>query len=197
MKSRIALVVALGALAAAAPAGATPKEFFFNCTGAAPLQTINVNAYTWSDTAPAKSYQEGAGCGWLDPGALAGTAQPNPLYDAAFGGNYAGEVRQIDLTLYAPAFSPLTSDKTIDVVITSKGTQVYALDGIGATAEPGPDAAINKYTFTIPEIEGIDAGTTRRRSSSRSPTTTPTTSAAGWRAPRRSRPACGCTRSRT
>src|SRR4051812_2080703 len=98
MKRLMAGTLAVAAsLAITASAQAAPKTFWFNCTGAAPLQTIDVSGYSWSDTAPTKGVQDGAGCAFLDPGALAGTNQPNPFYDAGFGGDFSGEIRKAEM----------------------------------------------------------------------------------------------------
>lgn len=142
-------------LVAAAPAAAAPASFYFDCTGAAPLQTIDVESYSWSPTAPTASYQEGAGCGWLDPGGLSGTNQPNPFYDAAFGGGYAGEIRKLELTLYAP-LAPITT-KAIDLIVQVDGEEVAGVEGLTPAVGPGPDDAIASFTYTLSGID-VPAG---------------------------------------
>lgn len=151
------IALGLAALTLAAPAQATTRNFYFLCTGAAPLQTTNVTAYNWSATAPTKSYQEGAGCGWADP-FVKGTNQPNALYDAAFGGLYRGEIERIDLTLYAPGLSgnPLAAPKTIDVSVRVGGVEVAAFPKLEGTQDAGPNQGISKYTWTLDHL-GIKA----------------------------------------
>jgi hypothetical protein len=156
MKPLLAGLLAAASLAIAAPAQAAPQSFYFNCTGTLPLQTIDVESYSWSATAPTASYQEGAGCGWLDPGVLKGTNQPNPLYDAGFGGNYKGEVRKLELTLYAP-HAPITT-KAIDLIVTADGEEVANLANLTPVVGPGPDDAISSFTYTVTGLD-LPAGT--------------------------------------
>lgn len=147
---KIFLTVAVTAtLALAGTAHAAPASFWFNCSGAAPLQNlVTVDGYSWSDTAPTASYQSGAGCGWLDPGfPLTGANQPNELYDSAFGGDYKGEVRKLEFTLYAPS-APVTT-KVIGLGIMVDGEAAGAATGLTPVVGPGPDAAISSYTYTV------------------------------------------------
>lgn len=157
---KISFLAAAAALALAAPATAqeqtplgTPDPYYFECTGSAPVQTIDVETYSWSATPPADSFQTGAGCGWLDPGLVAGSAQPNPLYDAGFGGLFKGEVRQIDLTLYAAALNPLLTSKSIDVIVYVDGEEVANLSQLETAAQAGPADQVAKYTWTIPDLD--------------------------------------------
>ena len=152
-------LAAAAALITAAPAAAqdpaplgTPDAFYFDCTGTLPLQTIDVDTYSWSPTAPTASYQSGAGCGWADP-LLSGTAQPNPLYDAGFGGQYGGEIRQIELTLFAGDATSAVDGKTINADILVDGESVATFEEVSATDAGGPDAAIGKYTYTFSDLD--------------------------------------------
>jgi len=140
-------MAAASLLAFAAPAQAAPTSFWFDCTGTLPLQTVDVATYSWSDKPPAKSYQEGAGCGWLDPSGITGTNQPNPFYDAAFGGDYAGEVRKLELTLYAPV-TPATT-KAIDLKVTANGEEIALVEGVVPTVAAGPNDNIKALTYTV------------------------------------------------
>jgi hypothetical protein len=150
---RLLTVAAAAAfLTLAGTAQAEPKSFYFNCAGPLPLQTTNATTQTWSATAPTKSYQEGAGCGWLDP-PFKGTVQPNRLYDAAYGGDYAGEVRKLELSLYGPYDSTL-SNKTIDLIVTADGEEVANLEALApSSATPNTGAAnVAKYTYTVSDL---------------------------------------------
>jgi hypothetical protein len=141
-------LAAAAALATAATAQAAPQPFFFDCNETAPLQSVYVDDYTWSAEAPTASYQDGAGCGWLDPGfPFTGANQPNPLYDAGFGGDYAGEVRKLEFTLYAPT-APVTT-KTIDVAVVVDGSTVGTVTARKPVVGEGPDAAISSYTYSL------------------------------------------------
>lgn len=157
---KITFLAAAAALALAAPAMAqeqtplgAPDPYYFECTGTAPVQTIDIETYSWSATPPADSYRSGAGCGWLDPGVFTGTNQPNAFYDAAFGGEFTGDVRQIDLTLYSAAVNPLLTSKTIDVIVYVNDEEVANLTQLQATPQPGPADQVAKYTWTIPELD--------------------------------------------
>ena len=152
MRNLLAGMVTASLLAFAAPAQAAPTSFWFDCTGALPLQTYDVETYSWSATAPTKSYQEGAGCGWLDP-PFTGTAQPNPIYDASYGGGYTGEVRKLEMTLYAP-FVDGVSNKTIDLIITADGEEVANLADLApAPAVPSSTGGTAAFTYTV---SGLD-----------------------------------------
>ena len=141
-------LAAAASLAITASAHAAPKTFWFDCAGPAPLQTLVSDDPTWSETPPSGSVQDGSGCGWLDPGALQGSNQPNPLYDAAFGGTYKGEIDKAVITLYGPDV-PNVSEKTIDLQVLVDGEQAYTgtlTPAVGA----GPAQGIDSFTFTIP-----------------------------------------------
>jgi hypothetical protein len=144
------------ALAFATQAQAAPQQFYFNCTGTTPFQNLDAETFSWSATAPTASYQSGAGCGWADP-LLTNAERPNTLTDAAFGGEYAGEVLKIDLTLYA--IDPTSIDgKLIDVDVLVDGEAIASYSQLNATDAGGPDAAIGKYTYTLDGLD-IPAGT--------------------------------------
>lgn len=153
VKTLLAGIATASLLALTPAANAAPKSFWFECTGALPLQTIDVESYSWSETAPTASYQSGEGCGWLDIGLLKGSQQPNPLYDAGFGGAYGGEVRKIEVTLYAPYNDTLTN-KGADFIITADGEEIVNADNAtptpGSVSSTGVTAAFT-YTFA-----GID-----------------------------------------
>ena len=146
MKRLMAGTLAVAAsLTITAAAHAAPKTFWFNCAGPTPIGTIASDDPTWSDSAPTASVQSGAGCGWLDPSPK-GANQPNPLYDAVYGGTYNGEIRKIELTLYGPS-SPL--GKLTDIGITADGADVYK-GSLTPTESAGPVQGISQYTFSIP-----------------------------------------------
>lgn len=150
-------LAATAALVLAAPAQAAPQDFFFDCTGTLPVQTIDVETYSWSADAPTASYQDGAGCGWLDPSGISGTVQPNKFYDASYGGVYGGEVRKMEITLYAPV-TDLTA-KAIDLIVTVDGEEVANLPILTPVVGPGPDDAIASFTYTV---TGLDMPATTR-----------------------------------
>jgi hypothetical protein len=146
-------LAAVASLAITASAQAAPKAFYFDCTGSTPVQNLDATTFSWSATAPTGSYQSGAGCGWADP-LLTNADRPNQL-DAAFGGSYAGEIRKIDLTLYAadPALGQL--GKLIDVDVLVDGDVVASFTELSSddAGGPAPVPAIAQYKYTL---DGLD-----------------------------------------
>jgi hypothetical protein len=153
------LLVAVTSLVIVAPAQAAPQTRYFDCTGTTPVQNVDASTFSWSGTAPAASYQSGAGCGWADP-LLTNATRPNTQTDAAFGGEYAGEIRKIDLTLYAldPALGTL--GKVIDVDVLVDGETVASFSQLSSddAGGPAPVPAIAKYNYTLDGLD-IPAGT--------------------------------------
>jgi hypothetical protein len=147
-------LAAAASLAITASAHAAPKQFYFECTGSTPVQNLDATTFSWSGTAPTASYQSGAGCGWADP-LLTNGNRPNTMTDAAFGGTYAGDVRKIDLTLYAldPALGAL--GKVIDVDVLVDGDTVASFSQLSSddAGGPAPVPAIAKYNYTL---DGLD-----------------------------------------
>lgn len=156
---RTLLATAAGMLLLAGSANAEPVTKYFECTGTTPVQTFDVETYSWTDAKPAKSFQSGAGCGWVDP-ALTGTVQPNPIYDASFGGDYKGQVSRIDLTLYSLFNNPLIGSKTIDVIVYANGSEVGTYEGLASSFAAAGNVA-GKYVYTLDDLD-IPA-TTRAR----------------------------------
>ena len=144
-------LAAAAALVAAAPASAAPQQLYFDCTGSTPLNNLDASTFSWSATAPTASYQSGAGCGWADP-LLTNASRPNTTTDAAFGGDYAGEIRKIEVTLYAVDPTPIDG-KLIDADVLVDGEALATYSELNATNAGGPDAAIGKYTYTL---DGLD-----------------------------------------
>ena len=157
---RLAPVVAIMALALAGTAHAvpstpplTPTSFFFDCTTETKVGTAvdDTEAFTWSSTAPSASFTTGEGCGWADP-PFSGTNQPNPFYDAAWGGLYKGEINKIELNLYSLFNVPAFGEKIIDLNVIVDGEIVYTGSQLAAPTEPAGQAAV-KTTFTVSELE--------------------------------------------
>lgn len=153
------LATAAGVLLLAGSAQAGPVTKYFECTGATPVQTIDVETYSWTDVKPADSFQSGAGCGWVDS-TLTGLNQPNTLYDASFGGDYKGQVSRIDLTLYSLFNNPLARSKTIDVTVFANGAEVGTYEKVEAPFVAAGNVA-GKYVYTLGDLD-IPA-TTRSR----------------------------------
>lgn len=154
------LVLALAGAAQAAPSAPplSTTERYFDCTTMAPAGTIadDTDAFSWSPTPPAASFTTGAGCGWSDVGGVQGTNQPNPFYDAAYGGVHKGEINEIELTLYSLFNNPQSTTKTINVKVIVDGETVFAGTNMTAPKIPAGQAAV-KSTFTIPDLD-IPAG---------------------------------------
>lgn len=149
-----AAALALTATAQAAPSTPplTPTSFWFDCTTTTKVGTIidDTDAFTWSATEPNASFTTGAGCGWLDP-PLSGLNQPNQFYDAAWGGEYNGEISEIELNLYSLYNNPEFPEKTIDVTVFVDGEPVRDFEQISAPNQRAGQAAV-RTTFTLSDI---------------------------------------------
>jgi hypothetical protein len=155
MKSRIApaLLAGIAGLALAAPAQAAPKEFFFTCQGDPnKAQTFFAgDPFTWTAEKPATSYQAGGGCGYADTW-VSGTATGNTIYDAIYGGSYAGAVRRFEFTLHHLAPHPVIATKEIDVRLEVDGEMTFE-GQLSATAVPSSTGASASDTFIINDID--------------------------------------------
>jgi hypothetical protein len=101
------LAAAAASLALAAPAsaqlGPLDTQYFFHCAGGDPVKVQNLSAVApgqafWDTTAPTRSFQSGAGCGFAD----APTSGTNPvnIYDAYFSGVHTKGIEKITLELH-------------------------------------------------------------------------------------------------
>lgn len=151
-----ALLCAAAFLAAAVPAQAAPLQRYFDCDASTPVQNARSAAYSWSETAPATSSQQGGGCAYAEPGLLVGTNPGNPVADAVFGGSYAGEISQIDLTLYSETTGhPLNGtliNKTINVAVEVDGELVGDYQQLEASVQEGVTVGSKKYTWVLPDL---------------------------------------------
>lgn len=157
MKPLLAGILAATSLVIAAPAQAAPQTFFFQCAAAAPLGSVsNLNdASTWSPTAPTTAFPAG-GCVSADTWQQ-GAEPGNTAYDTVFGGDYAGEVKQFDLTLYSaasdPAYRQIALPPSIDVTLQVDGETVFAAADLQSFAEPATLQNSYKSTWTISELD--------------------------------------------
>lgn len=154
------LLAAAAALLVAAPAQAqvpaptpTPETFFFDCNAENPFQNLTTGSTSWSPTAPTASYQTATGCLHLDPGLLVN----DPATDMFLGGTYAGEVRQLELTLFSEtAGSPINETlipKNISLTLTVDGEELLTEQQISAPVEAGNVNGGKKYTFVVPDLD--------------------------------------------
>jgi hypothetical protein len=139
-------------LALASPALATPQKFYFGGCGATPVNNLTAGTATWSQTAPTGSIQGGQGCTTFIYTPPAGAGQ-----SATFGGSYAGEVAQIDLTLHSlasqPLYRQLALPVSLRVSITAGGEEVFSGDNVPfATEASGSLPGGWKGTTTIPDV---------------------------------------------
>lgn len=100
------LTLALTGTASATHEGIHPtfrsERVYFHCAGLAKLQNVGIvtdGTPSWDTTAPADSFQDGAGCGTLDPGAARGTGQET-IYDLAFSGKFTGNLQNLTVQLH-------------------------------------------------------------------------------------------------
>jgi hypothetical protein len=147
-----------------AAAQAAPQTFYFSCAGGAKVQNGPSGKYgPWTASAPAKNFSDGGGCTWLDS-SLSGATQPNPFYDAQFGGTYDGEVKKLSFTLFAStAYDPVNiAARQIVAHLLVDGKDLTGTAGLtmSAVPQPGPDAATQKLTYTI---SGLDLPATKSR----------------------------------
>lgn len=96
-------------LALAPPALAGPK-YFFSCTGDSKVQ--NNQAQDWSTTAPAASFQSGAGCGSVDPGLFTTSIEGQEM-DFYGGGKHTGPIESLNVELHSLLLSQLRVPPTI------------------------------------------------------------------------------------
>lgn len=174
MRALRALVPVL-ALLVAAPAGAThggnhptfrDETVYFHCTGQTKVYQVNwlseVGAESsfarWDTSAPSQSVTDGGGCGALDAGWVT-----NDLYDAAFIGNFTGNLREMTVSIHEFLLGNTRTSTTqkmrvyaeIDgVPLFPKGTTEGAYTGRGFTVTPVVDngGATHFVEFSITNI---------------------------------------------
>ena len=138
-------LVVLTSLALAATAQAAPQKRYFDCGGDTPVTNISEPPLTWSATEPATAASAGGGC-------------VSAVYEVAttqFGGMYAGEVKQLDLTVHGafgnPAYRALLGvSLNIDVAV--DGESLYTGEQVEMSTEAGAVPGGFKATVTIPDL---------------------------------------------
>lgn len=156
------LLAAAAALITAAPAMAqdpapapTPETFYFDCGGDNPFTNLAAAPHTWSATAPTTASTDGGGC----------YSVVYEVADTTFGGAYAGEVKQLDLTLFGAASNPAYRallGVSLNVDIAVGGESVFTGEELAAPNEAaGPLPGGFKWTITVPELN-IPASTTAK-----------------------------------
>lgn len=127
----LALAATMFAVPAAAedlPPEAVSLNTYFHCVGDVKV----LNALTvqeppsWDENAPAKSVQEGAGCGFADPGSRTGTNQEN-VYDAVFKGFHAGNLDAMTVRLHDMGVGPARTgaEQTLGVRVSVDGASMF------------------------------------------------------------------------
>lgn len=122
------LLSALPAAAEDLPPEAVALDTYFHCTGDSKV----LNALTlqdppsWDANAPAQSVQDGAGCGFADPGSRTGTNQEN-VYDAVFKGYHAGNLDSLTVRLYDMGVGPARTgaEQTLGVRLSVDGVSMF------------------------------------------------------------------------
>lgn len=119
----LAAVAALATPALAGHDGVHPsfraESVFFHCTG--PTKVHNVNhqlgssSPTWSTTAPAQSYTQGAGCGTLD--SFLFLEESESIYDASFKGTFTGNLRNLTVRLHNLVLGRVRTAETTPLAI--------------------------------------------------------------------------------
>jgi hypothetical protein len=147
-------LAAAAALIAAAPAAAqdpapapTPESFYFDCGGDTPFTNVTEAPQTWSAAKPDAASTDGAGC----------YSMVYEMAETTFGGTYAGEVKQLDLTLFGALSNPVYRQLlgvSLNVVITVDGKTVFAGEQLaGGNEAAGALPGGFKWTLTVPELD--------------------------------------------
>src|SRR4051794_28603010 len=169
MKRLMAGTLACAAsLAISAAAQAAPQNFFFSCPDADVAPVANTSKDTspsWTSTAPTAKTTDGAGCGEFDPFALVSTmpdSTPSYLADGVFGGEYAGEIKKLDFTLYSTA-NPVydnagIGDRKVNVTIAVDGEILVQNQTMQAPIVAASQPNTYKSTFSV---TGLDVARTK------------------------------------
>ncbi|HEV3473901.1 MAG TPA: hypothetical protein VG602_00830 [Actinomycetota bacterium] len=169
MKSWIKLAAVVAVLAIGGPAAAThggihptfrTERVYFHCVGSTKVQNVNLvtdGPATWNTTAPTQSVQEGAGCGYLEPGAARGGNQQT-VYDAPFVGKFTGNLRDLTVELHNLALGRVRPPGSLFVIRVRgsiDGTPIFPeTAGRSVTIAPvvSSTGASEKLLFTIKGI---------------------------------------------
>lgn len=150
-------LLAAGALALAGllnPASAaTPQlptqELFFHCPAdgvkVTNLAPITSGVASWNATKPTASVQSGAGCGFADPGGLAGTGMET-IYDVPVKGTFTGNLDSLTVRFYDINVGPSRSTNSLTAALR------VVIDGqsmFGMTTAATPAPAARPYTITL------------------------------------------------
>ena len=156
MRSKLSAVAIAALLLSALPAGAeeipptaATLETFFHCVGDSKV----LNALTvqdppaWDANAPTQSVQDGAGCGFADPGSRTGTNQEN-VYDAVFKGYYAGNLDSLTLRMHDIGVGPARTgaEQKLAVRLSVDGVSMFG----SALPAPSPLDPVNDVVFGAP-----------------------------------------------
>ena len=127
----LALAATLFAVPAAAedlPAEAVSLNTYFHCVGDSKvLNALTVQGpASWDANAPTQSVQQGAGCGYADPGSRTGTNQEN-VYDAVFKGFHAGNLDSMTVRLHDMGVGPARTgaEQTLGVRVSVDGVSMF------------------------------------------------------------------------
>lgn len=168
LRPAIGLLAVLAIAALAAPASAThggihptvrEERTYFHCTGPTKVENLNLilgGPTTWNAEPPAGSYQEGEGCGSLDPGALRG-GNPGTIYDAVFAGTFTGNIRDLTIELHNLALSRARTGTTFEVRVRMliDGLQIFP-ETAGVQVEVTPElsstGASEKFLISVPNL---------------------------------------------
>lgn len=160
---KLALLMAAMLLGSVMPATAAEinpvaarLETFFHCTGnSRVLNALTVQeAPSWDTTAPAASVQDGAGCGFADPGARTGTNQEN-VYDAVFKGSFTGNLDSLTLRLYDMGVGAARTgaDQTLGIRLSIDGKSMFGTH----TPEASPADLVLGEPVPVPSTATVTA----------------------------------------
>lgn len=132
-----------------------PPKFYFACNGT-PDKVQQQGApssapRSWSATAPAASFQSGAGCGQVDnPGVGTSTAS---IHDGVFGGTFGGAFTTVNVELHDLVLGQarLFTEADLNVRLSVNGVTIADRDLL-VTPELSSTGATEKYLFSIDQL---------------------------------------------
>src|SRR5688572_30041133 len=95
-KSITGTLLAAALVLGATPASAASQRVYFECSSA--VGNLGGDTASWSSTAPAESFSEGGGCGYVDT-QQNGSAGPVSVEQARFAGTFTGTLGALNIRL--------------------------------------------------------------------------------------------------
>ena len=160
MRTKIRLLVAVAALAAAAvPASATdyvpvlnPQTVYVHC-GADKVSANKTASYNWNTTAPTTSFTANGGCGHIDSDKLEGDG-------VRWSGTHTGNLDELTARAWVIDAGPVRAgayaEIYADVTLTVDGVPLMGAYEIHLTPQPSSTGVARLLTFSIDGIGLLD-----------------------------------------